>query len=588
MFCSSTDCNRPFAGPVAFCPFCGQKQVVVADAVVKTASKKIVSQPAPAVITPPIPPAPPQVPAAAAVPPSLSTSPEPFRRTAHTRPTPPSPPSAQPAATQLPAGVAGWSWGAFLLNVIWAIGNRTWIGLLALIPYVGFIMAIILGIKGREWAWKNNQWNGIDHFNRVQRKWSLWGAWIYIILIALAVGLPAYEDYQKRAADNVDSQTVSKQPTPVAAQVPETDAAEVSAQLQRADAAFNNGDFATALTELRPLANQGDVAAQNRLGFMYSNGKGVTQDDTQAVSWYRKAADQGDASAQINLGSMYQNGKGVQQDETQAAIWYRKAADQGDAGGQNKLGLMFAMGKGVSQDDTQAVSWFRRAAEQGVVDAQYNLGWMYHTGRGVPQDDKQAEGWLKKAADQGQVPAKNLLDEIASNATNNTANNTENGETANSADASAQLQRGTYAYRNGDFTTALAEWRPLAEQGNATAQSNLGVMYRDGRGVPQNDVQARFWLRKAADQGHAYARQLLGQIGGSVADTTIDTRSQRDGSTLMQQCIINSRTLTTQAGSRVALSESEATRYCNCAQQQSGTLASGIPAPVGNRCLNQL
>ena len=53
-----------------------------------------------------------------------------------------------------PPEISGWSWGAFFLNWIWAIGNRTWIGLLALVPYVGFIMCIALGVKGREWAWQ--------------------------------------------------------------------------------------------------------------------------------------------------------------------------------------------------------------------------------------------------------------------------------------------------------------------------------------------------------------------------------------------------------------------------------------------------
>lgn len=78
----------------------------------------------------------------------------------------------------LPDGVKGWSWGAFLLNWIWAIGNKTWIGLLALIPYAGLIMAIILGFKGREWAWKNKHWDSVEHFNRVQTKWSNWGVGI--------------------------------------------------------------------------------------------------------------------------------------------------------------------------------------------------------------------------------------------------------------------------------------------------------------------------------------------------------------------------------------------------------------------------
>ncbi len=94
---------------------------------------------------------------------------------------------------EVPEGVKGWSWGAFLLGWIWAIGNRTWIGLLALVPGVGFIMRIVLGFKGREWAWQNKSWDNFEHFQRVQRKWSVWGAGIAgvaIVLILLAVALP--------------------------------------------------------------------------------------------------------------------------------------------------------------------------------------------------------------------------------------------------------------------------------------------------------------------------------------------------------------------------------------------------------------
>lgn len=104
----------------------------------------------------------------------------------------------------IPEGIKGWSWGAFLLNWIWAIGNKTWIGLLAIIPWVGFIMAIVLGFKGREWAWKNKEWESIEHFNNVQKKWSYWGVVLFISLasIGLAVGIghEIYEYYSKRQA----------------------------------------------------------------------------------------------------------------------------------------------------------------------------------------------------------------------------------------------------------------------------------------------------------------------------------------------------------------------------------------------------
>ncbi len=88
----------------------------------------------------------------------------------------------------IPDGVSGWSWGAFLLNWIWAIGNKSWIGLIALLPYVGFIMTIMLGIKGREWAWRNKRWESVEHFQRVQKKWSMWGLIIFLGALVLGIG----------------------------------------------------------------------------------------------------------------------------------------------------------------------------------------------------------------------------------------------------------------------------------------------------------------------------------------------------------------------------------------------------------------
>ena len=120
--------------------------------------------------------------------------------------------ATQPAATSpattdtLPDGIKGWSWGAFLLNWIWAVGNRTWIGLLALIPYVGFGVAIWLGIKGREMAWKNGQWQSVEHFNRVQKKWSQWAVGILIVscVIGVLAGIVAavYTNRTQSAGDD--------------------------------------------------------------------------------------------------------------------------------------------------------------------------------------------------------------------------------------------------------------------------------------------------------------------------------------------------------------------------------------------------
>ena len=59
--------------------------------------------------------------------------------------------------------------------------------------------------------------------------------------------------------------------------------------------------------------------------------------------------------------------------------------------------------------------------------------------------------------------------------------------------ARAGFDEGLAAYYVGDFETALKEFLPLAEKGDANAQFGLGVMYHDGRGVPQDDAEAVRW-----------------------------------------------------------------------------------------------
>lgn len=117
----------------------------------------------------------------------------------------------------IPEGVRGWCWGAFFLGWIWAIGNRTWIGLLALIPYVNVPVIIWLSLNGREMAWRNNTWDSVEHFNRVQRKWTQWGigfgvaSAVFIIFLVISSG-------SKSAKETDDSVMQGNEPvvTPVA------------------------------------------------------------------------------------------------------------------------------------------------------------------------------------------------------------------------------------------------------------------------------------------------------------------------------------------------------------------------------------
>jgi uncharacterized protein len=90
--------------------------------------------------------------------------------------------------------------------------------------------------------------------------------------------------------------------------------------------AYKQGDFATALHEFLPLAEQGDREAQFYLGTMYTKGWGVSPNPGEAARWYQQAARQGVAEAQYNLGVMYTRGEGVPQDLVQAYLWLALAA----------------------------------------------------------------------------------------------------------------------------------------------------------------------------------------------------------------------------------------------------------------------
>jgi hypothetical protein len=91
-------------------------------------------------------------------------------------------------AAKLPEELDDWNWGAFLLTWVWAVGNKVWIGLVALapVPFANLAVGILLGIKGNEWAWQNKKWKSIKHFRHTQRIWLYWGL---AALVAPFIGL---------------------------------------------------------------------------------------------------------------------------------------------------------------------------------------------------------------------------------------------------------------------------------------------------------------------------------------------------------------------------------------------------------------
>jgi TPR repeat protein len=241
------------------------------------------------------------------------------------------------------------------------------------------------------------------------------------------------------------------------------------ADLQKGGEAYNRGDYAAALKEWRPLAEQGSAKAQDNLGHMYAIGQGVHQDYKTAFKWYNLAAEQGNADAQYNLGWMFLGGRGVLHDKKEAVKWTRLSAEQGFAKAQHNMGWMFHEGLGVLQDDKVAVKWFRKSAKQGLPDSQFRLGLMYTEGRGVPQEYTEAFKWF-------------LLS---------------------------------------------------AEQGFVEAQALLGFTYENGLGVKKNTNQAIKWYRLASEQGSVKAQEQLARLGGKkpqIASTTSPVANTKNNS----------------------------------------------------------
>jgi uncharacterized protein len=132
-------------------------------------------------------------------------------------------------------------------------------------------------------------------------------------------------------------------------------------------AAYQKGDYVTAIKEWRPLADNGDPLAQFNLGLLYYEGQGVPQDYAQAASWFRRAADQDYTKAQHNLGAMYGSGKGVKRDFVQAYMWLNICGAKGDSGcvDQRDLLAQKLKGKQLAAAQRLASEWQPKKEHSG-------------------------------------------------------------------------------------------------------------------------------------------------------------------------------------------------------------------------------
>ena len=191
-----------------------------------------------------------------------------------------------------------------------------------------------------------------------------------------------------------------------------------------------------------------------------------------------------DGETQFQLGRMYFRDGSVKSDPGEAIKWLQRAASQGhpdaqlllievqartgNAEAQFQLGQLYFGDETVKPDPDEAMKWLRRAASQGHPDAQFQLGRMYFRDGVVNPDPGEAMKWLQRAASQGHARARDLFEKV------------------------------------------------LAERGDPEAQFQWGRKHLCGTVVAQDRVGACMWLCRAANQGHARARDLVEQVLGEL------------------------------------------------------------------------
>lgn len=244
------------------------------------------------------------------------------------------------------------------------------------------------------------------------------------------------------------------------------------ANLEDGLAAYQRQDWITAAKEFRPLAAQGNISAQARLGQILFMGLGGQRDDVEALKLLNAAGNAGDPLAQHVLGNAYFLGRAVPKDPTLAVVWYGRAAAQNYGDSLHALGDMHFYGLGMGKDESKGVEYYRSAAEQGFPASLEKMADLSWNGRAMPLDRTKAVAYARKAAEAKRPIAQFIL-----------------GVALLTGDGVAK-----------DAAEAVSWFRRAAEQGYPQAQHNLGVTYVTGTGIAKNLSEGYFWMALGAER----------------------------------------------------------------------------------------
>jgi uncharacterized protein len=228
-------------------------------------------------------------------------------------------------------------------------------------------------------------------------------------------------------------------------------------------------------------AESGDPEAQNHVGYFYEVGFGVPADAERAMHWYQLSAASGLPDAKVNIGVLYVKGIGVQKNAALAAQLFQDAAEKGDGLGATYLGTLYYFGIGVEQDKAAAEHWYTVGHKLHDPMSDYELASLYSTVSDHAHDIPKAAELLRGSADAGYVPSMHSLAVIL----------VRNPELAKSSQETMRL-----------LQTAISA-------GYWKSSMLLGIVERDGKGIPSDAKSAYLHFRIATLQGGAEARDML-------------------------------------------------------------------------------
>lgn len=216
-----------------------------------------------------------------------------------------------------------------------------------------------------------------------------------------------------------------------------------------------HNDYQKAFELYSALADEGNSAAMNNLGWMYSRGHFVDRDITKAFEWYLKAAEHGDEVASRNVAFNYRDGNGTEQDYAKSLEWFKKSADKGEVIAMRQIAEFYKGNYGTEQNPELVVEWLKKAIRLGDTDSMIQLGYVYETG----------DGGVSR-----------------------------------------------------DYEKALQYYRQAAEKGSTQGYYYLGTMYLLGKGIKADKDTAIYWYRKAAAKGYLTAKRRLKELGTNWVD----------------------------------------------------------------------